>query len=235
MSQILSRTFDMPLPSDAPVSLKVAAAKRAETLQRNKKAAAKLPVRYLVRDDGAVYGYNERLASNPRFRVVGELPAGYVEARDERQAAREAKKEAIAAHREKAQERLAALRREKAKAMLSAKERDIDDEKSAEAQAEAEEAFIKSANAETLREFARTNYGVRLPIGEADLTRDAVVKMWMGDDPFEMGEPGDWNDKVVLMRFAKEKLFRRMFRGVTLDKARAQVREWLDAYNHADS
>lgn len=234
MPQVLSRTFDVPVPSDAPVSIKVAAAKRAETLQRNKKAAAKLPVRYLVRDDGVVYGYNEHLASNPRFRVVGELPAGFIEAREAKQAAREEQKQAIAAHREKAQGRLAELRREKAQAMLSAKERDIDDDKAAEAQAEAEESFIKSANAETLREFARTNYGVRLPIGEADLTRDAVVKMWMGDDPFEMEEPSDWNDKVGLMRFAKEKLFRRMFRGVTLDKARAQVREWLDAYNHAE-
>lgn len=235
MPQVLSRTFDVPVPSDAPVSVKVAAARKAETLARNKKIAAKLPVRYLVRDDGTVYGYNEHLASNPRFRVVGELPAGYIEARENRQAQKEAIAEHSKAHREAAQERLAALRRQKAEAMLSHKEREIDDDKAAEAQAEAEEAFIKSANAETLREFARTNYDVRLPIGETDLTRDAVVKMWMGDEPFEMDEPADWNDKVGLMRFAKEKLFRRMFRGVTLDKARAQVREWLDAYNHAES
>ncbi len=219
------------MPPDATPAAKIAAMERRETLERNKRLAAKMPVRYLVRDDGAVYGWNEKLASNPRFRVVGELPAGYIEKQQALRDRREAIRENLKNHREQALDRLAAERKARAQKMLDARERVPDDEKAAEAQAEMEEGFIKSADAGTLREFALTNYGCRLPIGEADLTRVAVINMWMTNEAHEVGEPADWNDRNTLVAFAKDKLFRKMFRGISLEKAQMQVREWLDSYN----
>lgn len=219
------------MPPDATPAAKIAAMERRETLERNKRLAAKMPVRYLVRDDGAVYGWNEKLASNPRFRVVGELPAGYIEKQQALRDRRESIRENLKNHREQALDRLAAERKQRAQKMLEARERVPDDDKAAEAQAEMEEGFIKSADAGTLREFALTNYGCRLPIGEADLTRVAVINMWMSNEAHEVGEPADWNDRNTLVAFAKDKLFRKMFRGISLEKAQMQVREWLDSYN----
>lgn len=219
------------MPPDATPAAKIAAMERRETLEKNKRLAAKFPVRYLVRDDGAVYGWNEKLASNPRFRVVGELPAGYIEKQQALRDRREAIKENLKNHREKALTRLADERKVRAQKMLEARERVPDDDKAAEAQAEMEEGFIKSADASALREFALTNYGCRLPIGEPDLTRVAVINMWMSNEPHEVGEPADWNDRNTLVQFAKDKLFRKMFRGISLEKAQMQVREWLDSYN----
>lgn len=229
MSQLMTRAAEY-IPADATPAAKIAHMERREHLKKNMDKAAKMPVRYLVRDDGTVYGWSAKLASNPRFRVVGELPSGYVEQRNALQARRAEQKEKAIAYREAAQERLAAERKARAERMLAAKNRDIDEEKSAEAQAEAEENFIKTADREALRSFALTNYGVRLPIGETDLTRVAVINLWMGEE-FAVGEPADWNDRNTLVAFAKEKLFRKMFKGVALDKAQMQVREWLDAYN----
>lgn len=218
------------MPPDATPAAKIDAMIRKEHGDKNKRLAAKMPVRYLVRDDGQVYGWNDRLASNPRFRVVGELPSEYIQAEANRKEQKVKQKEHMIAHREAAQERLAAERKARAQKMLEAKDRVPDDEKAAEAQAESEEAFIKSAGRDALREFALTNYNIRLPIGEVDLTRVAVINLWMGED-FEVGEPADWNDRNTLVAFAKEKLFRKMFKGVALEKAQMQVREWLDSYN----
>lgn len=226
----ISKAHDY-LGPDATPAAKIAHMESRDRLEKNKRIAAKLPVRYLVRDDGIVYGWNEKLASNPRFRVVGELPSGFVEKREALRVRNEAQKVASKEHREKALNRLAEERKRRAEVMLAAKTRDVNEERSAEAQAEAEEAFIKTANADALREFALTNYDVRLPIGEVDLMRDAVIQMWMGGPAFEVGEPETWNDRNVLVQFAKAKLFRKMFRGVTLEKAAFQVREWLDSYN----
>lgn len=229
MSQFISRAADY-MPADATPAAKLAAMERRDTLAKNKRLAAKMPVRYLVRDDGQVYGWNERLASNPRFRVVGELPTEYIEAEAARKEQKAKQKEHMIAHREAAQKRLAEERKARAQKMLEAKDRVPDSEKAAEAQAESEEAFIKSAGRDALREFALTNYNVRLPIGEVDLTRVAVINLWMGED-FEVGEPADWNDRNTLVAFAKDKLFRKMFKGIALEKAQMQVREWLDSYN----
>lgn len=229
MSQYISRAADY-MPADATPAAKIAQMERKEHQKKNMDKAAKMPVRYLVRDDGTVYGWSAKLASNPRFRVVGELPAGYIEQRDALRAKRDEQRQKSIAYREAAQERLAAERRARAERMLEAKNRVIDEEKSVEAQAEAEENFIKTADRDALREFALNNYGVRLPIGETDLTRVAVINLWMGEE-FEVGEPADWNDRNTLVAFAKEKLFRKMFKGVAVEKAQMQVREWLDAYN----
>lgn len=228
--QYISRPADVSASGATPMAQAKQEISR-QHLAQNKRVAAKLPTRYLVRDDGAVYGWNEKLASNKRFRVVGELPAGFVEKREAMRTAKQKQKEQVEANRAAAQERIADMRRQKGAALLAARNRDVDTEKSAEAQAEAEESFIQTANAEALREFALTNYDCKLPMGDVHLMRDAVVRMWMGDDVHEVGEPEDWNDKNALAAFAKNKLFRKTFRGATVDKLRLQVREWLDAYN----
>lgn len=229
--QYISRPADVSAAGATPMAQAKQELAR-QHLQMNKRIAAKLPVRYLVRDDGAVYGWNEKLAANKRFRVVSELPSGFIEKRDALRTAKQVQKEQVAANRAAAQERIAEMRRQKGAALIAARDRDVDSEKSAEAQAEAEESFIQSADANALREFALSNYDCKLPMGDIHLMRDAVIRMWMGDEPHEVGEPDDWNDKHVLASFAKNKLFRKTFRGATVDKLRLQVREWLDAYNN---
>lgn len=230
MSQYISKPADISASGATPMAQAKQELAR-QHLQLNKRIAARMPVRYLVRDDGAVYGWNEKLASNKRFRVVSELPAGFVEKREAMRTAKQIQKEQVASNREAAQERISEMRRQKGAALLAARNRDVDTEKSAEAQAEAEESFIQTADADALREFALSNYDCKLPVGDIHLMRDAVIRMWMGDEPHVVGEPDDWNDKNVLASFAKSKLFRKTFRGATVDKLRLQVREWLDAYN----
>lgn len=220
------------VPNDATMSAKIAVAEEKERRQKNVALAGKMQHKYLLRDDGTIYPWNEKRAGNPRFRVIGELPQTYIHAEKERRILREKQKIQMQEHRQAALERIREEKRKKYENMLAQRPSEPDPEEALKAEHDREETIIQMSDAEGLRSFVLTKWNIRIPKGDIHLMREAVINMWLSDEMFEVGEPEDWNDRKCLLNFARDKLFLNLFKGLPIDKARLKVREALDAYNN---
>src|ERR1700746_3025951 len=187
--------------------------------------------RYLLRDDGVAYGWNPRLAWNPRFRAITAMPAEVVamqkEAERKRQSIAIGFKQQLAAQ----EEALVRMRAEAAARLRDAQNPVISAEEAAQAQGEDEQPTIMSGSAEKLREFALQHFNVFLPLGDADLMRNAVLALWdRSVTHWVVGEPADWRSLKLIKDFLANKLFVRVPADIRVEEARTLARQHLDAY-----
>jgi flagellar biosynthesis GTPase FlhF len=124
--------------------------------------------KYLVRNDGVVFGYTASLAANPKFKVVTELPSLHVQALKEAKASEE-RRRGQAERTEKSGEQAIREAQERRKAEQEAAElaaqqqrESASEESQKDADFQAEEFVIASAKKDALVNYAELRFGVRL-------------------------------------------------------------------------